>query len=90
MADYISGFINNLGNEYTPVLLAFILGYIVGEKLGGVGMRILVGLLFAVVTLLIVSFIDNVMPATINIPLNVKVIFVLILLVALFYYLTKN
>lgn len=89
MADYISGFINNLGNEYTPVLLAFMLGYIFGGKIGGIGMRILVGLLFSIITLLIVSFIDNVVPTTITIPFNVKVIFVLALLVALFYYLTK-
>ena len=85
--DFIKGFWDNLGNKYTTVLLAFLNGFAVGLKFGRFSVLIgfLIGMIFAVFTSLLVGFFDTVIPQSITITINMRVLMTLTLIATLIF-----
>lgn len=83
--NYVTGFLDNLSNTYTTVLIAFLLGYMVGlTKLSDskTFYSILIGIMFAVIAGIIISFIEIVMPQNITIVISTKLLFTIMLIIA--------
>ena len=83
--NYVTGFLDNLSNTYTTVLIAFLLGYMVGlTKLSDnrTLYSILIGIMFAVIAGIIISFIEIVMPQNITIVISTKLLFTIMLIIA--------
>jgi|688.fasta_scaffold935481_2 hypothetical protein len=91
--DYLNGFIDNLGNKYTSILLSFMIGYVIGvSSLGNrnAWLGILIGVLFAVTAGIINSFLEIVMPHQFMVNLNTKFLFTLILLIVFFIVISSK
>ena len=91
--NYISDFYDNLGNQYTAILIAFLTGFTVGVlKFGGSStvIGILIGLIFAVAAGFIIGFIHTSMPETATVTFKVKPLFTICLLILFFFIVTSS
>jgi hypothetical protein len=84
----VIGFWENLGNQYTSALISFLTGFMIGQA-GFSGAKsiilgLVVGIMFAVVSMLFSAFLDTVFPQSFTVTVNIKSFFTIMLIIIFF------